>query len=88
MVIVALVAVTNVWAGCWSDWSRCTGWSSVAGGVAWQECNTRCKCQGYSSGTCEDVANSCWFLNKKTKVSRCVCHGRKVIRNVPKSCGF
>ena len=59
-------------ASCWSDWSRCSKWSSAGTGPVWDDCPTRCKSKGFSSGNCREVPSTCWFISGK--VGQCKCY--------------
>ncbi|CAG2106862.1 unnamed protein product [Medioppia subpectinata] len=71
VMLTTMVAISS--SSCWDDWSRCTGWSSAAGGILWKKCNERCVCMNYKSGVCVEVSTTCAGLPSSTMVSQCQC---------------
>ncbi|CAG7825080.1 unnamed protein product [Allacma fusca] len=85
--MATLTVVAMVQGSCWSDWSRCTSWSSAGNNILWQDCTKRCICRGYAGGRCVLVPTTCSLLPKVTKVGQCQCRGRYNGKK-PSWCGF
>lgn len=73
--IAAAALFESVDATCYGDWSRCSEWSRELGRYIWNDCLTRCRCQGYAAGVCTLVENTCAILPQDVWVNRCVCSG-------------
>ncbi|CAG7728975.1 unnamed protein product [Allacma fusca] len=85
--MATLTVVAMVQGSCWSDWSRCTSWSSAGNNILWQDCTKRCICKGYAGGRCVLVPNTCPQMKPGTKVGQCQCSGRHNGKK-PSWCGF
>nr|AHG59340.1 Mytimacin-5 [Mytilus galloprovincialis] len=69
--------------GCWATWSRCSGWSSIATGHLWLDCNTCCKCKGKSGGSCHEVHSDCFLSDT---AMQCQCHHGALHGSRPSAC--
>jgi hypothetical protein len=85
--LFAFATFSAVSSSCWTDWSRCSQWSSGFGGILWQKCSQRCVCLGFANGVCRDVKNTCSLLPTSTTVGQCRCSGVRT-GSKPRWCGF
>eukprot|EP00727_Mastigamoeba_balamuthi_P005168 m51a1_g1465 hypothetical protein (95) ;mRNA; r:232884-233168 len=67
-------SVASAW-DCYDTWSRCSGWSSPATGILWQNCNTHCQgCFNAAHGKCNLVGTTtCMGVNIPS--FQCQCFG-------------
>jgi len=74
---VCLMITTQLEASCWSDWSRCSGWSSWGNNRVWPDCDTRCRENpNNGGGRCAEVRNTCSWMDDDTMVLQCQCYER------------
>eukprot|EP00727_Mastigamoeba_balamuthi_P005068 m51a1_g1456 hypothetical protein (94) ;mRNA; f:197973-198254 len=74
LAVVLLSSAVSAW-DCYETWSRCSGWSSAATGILWQDCNTHCQgCFNAASGTCTLVGTT-KCNGKSIEAYQCHCQG-------------
>jgi hypothetical protein len=70
LLVCLTIFIDNTEANCFSDW-RCAKWLEWGRGKLWDDCNTKCKGDGYKGGSCVEVKTTCWWWT--TIVLQCQC---------------
>ncbi len=83
LLLVVLFAGTSEAWDCYETWSRCTGWSSPATGILWQNCRSYCQgCKNAATGSCTLVGRTT-CNGKPVDSYQCQCSGTWIGSNKP-----
>jgi hypothetical protein len=71
LLCLSAFAIDGIAGDCYEDWSRCSGWSSWATDILWENCNDNCIGKGKSGGSCVLKDSTCWFVSGRVYFCKC-----------------